>query len=166
MTVPVYDYGHATNINLAAGRSRPTLFGSGTGVNAEHLSVDCPTTAAFKTSVRTLHCRLLRGHHSRAEPAAVAEHMLTLLGTLLDTLVRGFVLPRSTSTILQDWGKSRRSEADDINVLVVNVLHGAGRTSPANAAVVALARCIERVELQTSPSYLDALLSLSAAALS
>ncbi|MGM7774720.1 ketopantoate reductase family protein [Arthrobacter sp. KNU-44] len=87
-----------------------------------------------------------------------------LVETLLDTLIRGFVLPQSTSTVLQDWGKLRRSEVDDINGLVVNVLQGAGRSAPANAAVVSLAHRIERGQLQPGPDNLNALLSLSGTA--
>lgn len=83
-----------------------------------------------------------------------------IVETLLDTLVQGFVLPESTSTVLQDWGKSRRSEVDDINGLVVKVLQDAGREAPANAAVVELAHRIERGELDPNPNNLDALLAL------
>jgi len=77
--------------------------------------------------------------------------------TLLDTLLRGFVLPHSTTTILQDWTKGRRSEVDDINGHVVRTLHELGRPAPVNAAVVELAHAIEEGSLQPSPSLLDEL---------
>ena len=38
--------------------------------------------------------------------------------TLLDTLLGGFVLPNTKTTILQDWMKGRHSEVDDLNGLV------------------------------------------------
>ena len=85
-----------------------------------------------------------------AHPEAVVE-------TLLDTLLNGFVLPHSTTTILQDWTKGRRSEADDINGHVVRTLQELGRPAPVNAAVVALACAIEDGSLQPSPSLLDEL---------
>ncbi|MEI6406610.1 MAG: hypothetical protein WCO85_03690 [Actinomycetes bacterium] len=47
-----------------------------------------------------------------AERAKVVEKFL-------DTLMNGFVLPTSTTTILQDWQKSRHSEVNEINGLVV-----------------------------------------------
>jgi 2-dehydropantoate 2-reductase len=81
----------------------------------------------------------------------------TVVETLLDTLLEGFVLPHSTTTILQDWTKGRRSEVDDINGHVVRTLHALGRSAPVNTAVVELAHAIERGELEPSPSLLDRL---------
>ena len=89
-------------------------------------------------------------------PADVARPG-TVVETLLDTLLTGFVLPHSTTTILQDWTKGRRSEVDDINGHVVRTLHGLGRAAPVNAAVVELARAIENGSLQPSPSLADEL---------
>ena len=82
----------------------------------------------------------------------------TVVETLLDQLLRGFVLPHSTSTVLQDWGKGRRSEADDINGHVVRVSQGLGSPAPVNAAVVELARAIERGDLTPDPSNIEQLL--------
>ena len=89
-------------------------------------------------------------------PADVARPD-TVVETLLDTLLDGFVLPHSTTTILQDWTKGRRSEVDDINGHVVRTLQGLGRPAPANAAVVELAHAIEAGSLRPSPSLLDEL---------
>ena len=89
-------------------------------------------------------------------PADV-ERPETVVETLLDTLLEGFVLPHSTTTILQDWTKGRRSEVDDINGHVVRTLHGLGRPAPVNAAVVELAHAVERGELEPSPSLLPEL---------
>jgi 2-dehydropantoate 2-reductase len=81
----------------------------------------------------------------------------TVVETLLDTLLTGFVLPHSTTTILQDWTKGRRSEVDDINGHVVRTLEALGRSAPVNAAVVQLAHAIEKGSLQPSPSLVDEL---------
>jgi hypothetical protein len=55
----------------------------------------------------------------------------TVVETLLDTLLAGFVLPHSTTTILQDWEKGRRSE--DINGHVVRTSERIGRDAPVNS---------------------------------
>jgi 2-dehydropantoate 2-reductase len=81
----------------------------------------------------------------------------TVVETLLDTLLDGFVLPHSTTTILQDWTKGRRSEVDDINGHVVRTLQALGRPAPVNAAVVELAHAIEDGSLEPSPALLDEL---------
>jgi 2-dehydropantoate 2-reductase len=64
---------------------------------------------------------------------------------LLDTLFAGFVLPSTTTTILHDWSKGRRSEVDDINGAVVAQL---GDAAPVNQAVVEMAHRIERGDLE------------------
>ncbi len=74
-----------------------------------------------------------------AEPDRVVER-------LLEALYETFVLPNTLTTVLQDWGKGRRSEVDQINGLVVAEL-GQER-APVNAAVVELAHRIERGELE------------------
>jgi 2-dehydropantoate 2-reductase len=76
----------------------------------------------------------------------------TVVETLLDTLLAGFVLPHSTTTILQDWAKGRRSEVDDINGHVVRTLSKLARHAPVNSAVVHVAGEIERGTLQPDPS--------------
>ncbi len=65
---------------------------------------------------------------------------------LLDVLYEGFVLPSTTTTVLHDWGKGRRSEVDEINGAVVAAL-GPGE-APVNAAVVEMAHRVERGELE------------------
>lgn len=92
-----------------------------------------------------------------SEPDSVVE-------VLLDTLLAGFVLPHSTTTILQDWAKGRRSEVDDINGHVVRTLRTLGRDAPVNRAVVELAGEIEGGTLRPDPSLLDVLLERAAAA--
>ena len=81
--------------------------------------------------------------------------------TLLDTLLAGFVLSTTKTTILQDWMKGRRSEVGDINGRVVKVLEDAGLEAPVNSSVVALAQRIEAGELEPGPEHLALLLSLS-----
>jgi 2-dehydropantoate 2-reductase len=77
---------------------------------------------------------------------------------LLDTLVDKFVLPETTSTVLHDWRKGRRGEVDDINGEVVAALDG---EAPANVAIVAIAKQIERGELQPGRDNLELLRSLA-----
>jgi 2-dehydropantoate 2-reductase len=70
-----------------------------------------------------------------------------LVELLLDTLLSGFVLPHSTTTILQDWQKKRHSEVDDINGVVVRETFARGQRAPVNAAVVDIAHRIERGDI-------------------
>ncbi len=90
-------------------------------------------------------------------PAEVATHS-TVVPTLLDTLLGGFVMPDSITTILQDWMKGRHSEVDELNGYVVATLAALGRPAPVNAAVVDFAHRIERGEIDPSPAHLGALL--------
>jgi 2-dehydropantoate 2-reductase len=90
-------------------------------------------------------------------PADVADHD-TVVETLLDTLLGGFVLPSSKTTILQDWMKGRHSEVDDLNGRVVRTGAEHGVATPANAAVVDVAHRIERGELAPDRGNLTLLL--------
>lgn len=85
----------------------------------------------------------------------------TLVDTLLDALYRGFVIPGATTTVLQDWTKGRHSEVDDINGTVVSEGARLGVPTPVNAAVVELARRIERGELAPGPENVQTLARLS-----
>lgn len=78
----------------------------------------------------------------------------TIVETLLDTLLHDFVLPHSTTTVLQDWRKGRRSEVDDINGHIVRTLERFKRGAPVNAAVVELTNAIERGDLRPHRSNL------------
>ncbi|MBB1510929.1 ketopantoate reductase family protein [Tessaracoccus sp. MC1756] len=78
--------------------------------------------------------------------------------TLLTTLLGGFVLPTSTTTILQDWGKGRRSEVGDINGNVLRLSREHGLAAPHNERVCELARRIELGELRPDPTNLELLL--------
>jgi 2-dehydropantoate 2-reductase len=83
-------------------------------------------------------------------PDDVADRA-TIVAQLLDTLYAGFVLPHTTTTILHDWQKGRRSEVGDINGLVVAEQTRLGGSAPTNAAVVELAHRVERGELTPGP---------------
>jgi 2-dehydropantoate 2-reductase len=89
------------------------------------------------------------------------QHEAGIVELLLDTLLSGFVLPHTTTTILQDWNKGRHSEVDDINGHVVDVLRAHGASAPVNAAVVDLAHRIERGTLEPGPHNIPTLLELS-----
>lgn len=75
-----------------------------------------------------------------ARPESIVE-------TMLDRLYDGFVRPGATTTVLQDWTKSRHSEVDDLNGTVVSEGKQVGVATPVNAATVAVAHRIERGEL-------------------
>ena len=93
--------------------------------------------------------------------AAALAQRETVVETLLDTLLAGFVLPTTKTTILQDWIKARHSEVDDINGRVVSESARFGLRAPVNAAVVELAHRIERGELRPDPQNLSLLRQLS-----
>jgi 2-dehydropantoate 2-reductase len=84
----------------------------------------------------------------------------SVVETLLDTLLDGFVRPDSKTTILQDWMKGRRSEVDDMNGLVVSTHEQLGRRARANRAVVSLAHQIENGTTTPGPDNLATLLEL------
>lgn len=89
-----------------------------------------------------------------------------LVEYLLDTLLAGFVLPETKTTVLQDWMKGRHSEVDDLNGLVAREGRRHGVPTPVNDAVVEIAHRIERGELAPDPDNLALLLELSGRALS
>lgn len=89
-----------------------------------------------------------------SEPSAVVE-------TLLSTLLGGFVMPTSKTTVLQDWLKGRRSEVDDLNGLVASMARRLGHRAPINEAVVEIAHRIERGDVAPGVKNLKTLLALS-----
>jgi 2-dehydropantoate 2-reductase len=72
--------------------------------------------------------------------------------TLLDTLLAGFTLPNTLTTVLQDWMKSRRSEVDNLNGHVVTEARRLGLSTPVNAAIVELSHQIEQGSLKPGPT--------------
>ena len=77
-----------------------------------------------------------------------------IVETLLDTLVAGFTLKSTLTTVLQDWMKGRHSEFENINGEVVAQAKRLGLSAPVNAAIVELARRIEQGTLKSGPSNL------------
>lgn len=96
----------------------------------------------------------------RTEDVASAD---TVVETMLDTLYAGFVRPGSTTTVLQDWTKSRHSEVDDLNGHVVAEGARMAVPTPVNAAVVEIAHRIERGELAPDPANATLLESMVSA---
>ncbi|MCZ7563709.1 MAG: 2-dehydropantoate 2-reductase [Burkholderiales bacterium] len=84
-----------------------------------------------------------------------------LVEQLLDTLLAGFVLPDTKTTVLQDWMKGRHSEVDDLNGLVAREGRRHGVATPVNDAVVEIARRIERGELEPDADNIALLKKLS-----
>ena len=84
-----------------------------------------------------------------------------LVETLLDTLVRGFTLKTTLTTVLQDWMKGRHSEVDDLNGEVVAQARRLGLQTPVNAAIVEVARRVEQGLLKPGPSNLQLVLDLA-----
>lgn len=76
---------------------------------------------------------------------------------MLDRLFTGFVKPGATTTVLQDWRKGRRSEAQDLNGHVADEGARLGIPTPMNDTVLELARRVERGELEPDPSNLGLL---------
>ena len=88
-------------------------------------------------------------------------HTNRLVEKLLDTLLEGFVLPHTKTTVLQDWIKGRHSEVNELNGLVVAERARRGVASPVNAAVAAIAHRIERGDLKPGPQNLPLLTELA-----
>lgn len=84
-----------------------------------------------------------------------------LVETMLDTLLAGFTLPHTKTTVLQDWMKGRHSEVDDLNGLVAAEARRLGRRAPVNAAIAELAHRVERHALEPNPANLRLLQELA-----
>lgn len=83
----------------------------------------------------------------------------TVVATMTDKLFGGFVVPGATTTVLQDWRKGRRSEAADLNGAVVERGRARSIPTPVNGATLALARAIERGELEPDVTLLSRLIA-------
>lgn len=71
---------------------------------------------------------------------------------LLETLVEGFTLPTTKTTVLQDWVKGRHSEVNDLNGIVVAEAGRLGLKVPVNTAIVEIALEIESGRLKPGPA--------------
>lgn len=85
------------------------------------------------------------------------------LVAIFDLLLTEFALPTTKATVLQDWSKGRRSEVDQINGLVRDVLVSNGQLAPVNSASVEIAHRIEAGVYEPSLDRLDELVQLSGA---
>lgn len=116
---------------------------------------------------------LQAGREAVAAAAVLGHHVRPIIGMtdvdpqdperfltdIFDLLLTHYALPTSRATVLQDWDKGRRSEVDQINGLVVDVLRTSGQAAPVNAALVDLAH---RIEAGAAPPSLDLLPELEA----
>jgi 2-dehydropantoate 2-reductase len=83
-----------------------------------------------------------------------------LVETMLDTLLAGFTLAHTKTTVLQDWMKNRHSEVNDLNGLVAAEALRLGRSAPVNEAIAHLGQRVERGEIQPSLANLRLLQDL------
>ena len=80
-----------------------------------------------------------------------------MVDLLLETLLRGFTLPSTKTTVLQDWMKGRHSEVNDLNGTVVDEAKRRGLKVPVNAAIVEMALEIESGRLKPDPGNIGRL---------
>ena len=78
---------------------------------------------------------------------------------LLETLLKGFTLPSTKTTVLQDWMKGRHSEVNDLNGVVAAEAERGGLRAPVNAAIVEMALEIERGALKPDPANIRKLMA-------
>jgi 2-dehydropantoate 2-reductase len=98
------------------------------------------------------------------EQADIADPERTV-EVMLDTLFAGFLIESTTTTAAHDWGKGRRSESDAINGIVVAEGERLDLPTPANSAVLEVARRIDRRELAPGVENLALMLDLAGDAL-
>ena len=84
-------------------------------------------------------------------------HSNRVVDLLLETLLRGFTLPSTKTTVLQDWTKGRHSEVNDLNGTVVDEAKRRGLKVPVNAAIVEMALEIESGRLKPDPGNIGRL---------
>jgi 2-dehydropantoate 2-reductase len=84
-------------------------------------------------------------------------HSNRLVDLLLETLLKGFTLPSTKTTVLQDWMKGRHSEVNDLNGTVVTEAQRLGCKAPVNAAIVEMALEIESGRLKPDPGNIRVL---------
>jgi len=82
------------------------------------------------------------------------------LDAMLGTVYEKWSLPQTRTTVLQDWMKGRRSEASEINGLVVRQQQRLGGSAPANTVTLEIALEIERGEAEAGQSHLPRLLAV------
>lgn len=85
----------------------------------------------------------------------------TYAAAVLDAICEGWSTADTRVALLQDWGKGRRGEIDEINGLVVQEQARLGGSAPVNAHLADLGHRIERGELRPSPDNLERMLSVA-----
>ena len=88
---------------------------------------------------------------------ADVAHSNRVVELLLETLLKGFTLPSTKTTVLQDWIKGRHSEVNDLNGTVVAEAKRLGLNTPVNAAIVEMALEIESGRAKPLPSNIGKL---------
>lgn len=88
---------------------------------------------------------------------ADVAHSNRVVDLLLDTLLKGFTLPTTRTTVLQDWMKGRHSEVNDLNGTVAVAAQRLGLRAPVNAAIVEMALDVEAGRLQPRPENIGLL---------
>ncbi len=94
-------------------------------------------------------------------PEEVADES-QVVEIMLDKLFAGFVKPGATTTVLQDWTKGRRSEANDLNGHVSAEGSRLRIPTPMNDTVIDLARQVERGKLEPGLANLTRMMAASA----
>lgn len=84
------------------------------------------------------------------------------IDALLTLVAYRYARPTSYTTVLQDWHKGRRSEAEDVNGLVVAEAARLGTTTPVNEVVIRIAHRIEAGELRRGADAREVLLTETA----
>jgi 2-dehydropantoate 2-reductase len=84
-------------------------------------------------------------------------HSNSVVDLRLDTLLKGFTLPTTKTTVLQDWMKGRHSEVNDLNGTVVAEAERLGREALVNATIVEMALEIESGRLKPDPANIGIL---------
>ncbi|TPW72934.1 ketopantoate reductase family protein [Schumannella sp. 10F1B-5-1] len=79
--------------------------------------------------------------------------------SMLDAVYTQWSLPKTKTTVLQDWQKGRRGEVDQLNGYVVEIGAQVGVPTPANQRTVEIAHLIESGEIAGSPDNLQRLIT-------
>lgn len=79
---------------------------------------------------------------------------------MLDAVYSHWSLPHTKTTVLQDWQKGRRGEADQLNGYVARQQQILGGNAPANELTAKIARLIESGELKAKPENAEILTAL------
>ncbi|GAA1966386.1 ketopantoate reductase family protein [Microbacterium deminutum] len=127
---------------------------------AEAIDVDGMRALMIRAGQEALDVGAARGHAALPIFGLTDDDLAdraAIVAAMLDVLYDRFVVAGATTTVLQDWRKSRRSEAADLNGLVEAEGARLGIPTPANTAIMSLARRIESGEIAPDPANAPAL---------